>query len=69
MNTGYGVFIVREQRWRRATCDAHPDAAVVWKDKEEADMEATMMLIQGFGVCEARPFDWSAEEPQPKVEQ
>jgi len=59
---GWGVWIVKESRWRRATCDAHPDAAVVWRHKEDAEREAMLMFEEdGFGNCEARPFDWSAE--------
>lgn len=58
---GWGVWIVKEGRWRRATCDAHPDAAVVYRYEDDAAEEAANMEAAGHGVCYAYPFDWTAE--------
>lgn len=58
---GWGVWLVNEGRWRRATCDAHPDAAVVYWHIDDAAKEARIMRLEGLGPCYARPFDWSAE--------
>lgn len=58
---GWGVWIVKEGRWRRATCDAHPDAAVVYRYEADAVDEAHTLMDNEFGPCQARPFDWSAE--------
>lgn len=61
---GYGVWIVEQKRWRRATCDGHPDVAVVYRDPADAVEEALAMTLEGLGDCEARPFDWAAERKE-----
>ena len=61
---GWGVWLVREGRWRRATCDAHPDAAVVYRYEADAVQEALEMQEDcDFGPCIALPFDWNKEPP------
>jgi hypothetical protein len=61
---GWGVWIVNERRWRRATCDAFEDSAVVYRNKADAEAEANTMEQMGFGECVASPFDWSAENEE-----
>ncbi len=64
VETGFGVWIVEQKRWRRATCDGHPDVAAVYRNEIDAVDEANDLMDNDFGPCEARPFDWAAERKE-----